>query len=82
MNRTPRSHMNRRDLLRGIAGGAVGMGLASQLATAGYFGGASPMAALPAKAKRVIFLFMFGGPSQMDLFDYKHELQRNDGKTV
>lgn len=36
----------------------------------------------PAKAKRVIFLFMFGGPSQMDLFDYKPLLQRNSGKTV
>ena len=28
----------------------------------------------PAKAKRVIFLFMAGGPSQLDLFDYKPEL--------
>ncbi|MFG0254987.1 MAG: DUF1501 domain-containing protein [Rhodopirellula sp. JB053] len=30
----------------------------------------------PAKAKRVIFLFMAGAPSQIDLFDYKPELQR------
>ncbi len=36
----------------------------------------------PAKAKRVIFLFMFGGPSQMDLFDYKPLLQENSGKTI
>ncbi len=46
----------------------------------------NPMAArapmLPTKAKACIFLFMFGGPSQVDLFDYKPELQRNDGKTV
>ena len=34
------------------------------------------------KAKRVIFLFMFGGPSQMDLFDYKPELQRAGGKRI
>lgn len=34
------------------------------------------------RAKHVIFLFMFGGPSQMDLFDYKPELQKHDGKTV
>ena len=34
----------------------------------------------PAKAKRVIFMFMHGGPSQVDTFDYKPELQRNDGK--
>jgi len=74
--------MNRRELLRGLAGGAVGMGLASQLASAGYFSGAASAGALPAKAKRVIFLFMFGGPSQMDLFDYKPELQKRSGQTV
>ncbi len=32
-----------------------------------------------AKAKRVIFLFMHGGPSHVDLFDYKLELQKHDG---
>ena len=37
---------------------------------------------LPAKAKSVIFLFMFGGPSQVDLFDYKPELQARDGQTI
>lgn len=37
---------------------------------------------LPSKVKSCIFLFMFGGPSQVDLFDYKPELQRNDGKTI
>jgi hypothetical protein len=37
---------------------------------------------IPTKAKSVIFLFMFGGPSQMDLFDYKPELQRRDGQSV
>ncbi|QDT34372.1 DUF1501 domain-containing protein [Thalassoglobus polymorphus] len=31
------------------------------------------------KAKRVIFLFMHGGPSHVDLFDYKPELQKRDG---
>ena len=30
----------------------------------------------PAKAKRVIFLFMAGGPSQLELFDHKPKLQR------
>jgi hypothetical protein len=43
----------------------------------------SPLPApLPAKAKRCIFLFMYGGPSQMDLFDYKPELQKRHGQTV
>jgi Protein of unknown function (DUF1501) len=35
---------------------------------------------LPAKAKRVIYLHMAGGPSQLELFDYKPELQKYDGK--
>lgn len=35
-----------------------------------------------AKAKRVIFLFMYGGPSQVDTFDYKPELYGLDGKTI
>lgn len=37
---------------------------------------------LPTKAKSVIFLFMFGGPSQVDLFDYKPELQARDGQSI
>jgi hypothetical protein len=36
----------------------------------------------PGKAKACIFLFMYGGPSQMDLFDYKPELQKRDGQSV
>jgi hypothetical protein len=36
----------------------------------------------PAKAKNVIFLFMYGGPSQVDTFDYKPELYKLDGKTI
>jgi hypothetical protein len=35
---------------------------------------------LPAKAKRVIYLHMAGAPSQLELFDYKPELQKYDGK--
>jgi len=46
----------------------------------------SPMAAKepmhPAKAKAVIFLFMYGGPSQIDTFDYKPGMIGMDGKTV
>ncbi len=33
-----------------------------------------------ARAKRAIFVFMKGGPSQVDTFDYKPSLQRDDGK--
>lgn len=34
------------------------------------------------RAKRIIFLFMQGGVSQVDSFDYKSALARNDGKTM
>jgi len=36
----------------------------------------------PAKAKSVIYLFMPGAPSQLDLFDHKPALERYDGKPV
>ena len=46
--------------------------------------GASPGAPkqphFPAKVKNIIYLFMAGGPSQLDLFDYKPKLQEWDGK--
>jgi hypothetical protein len=36
----------------------------------------------PARAKRVIFLFMHGGPSSIDTFDPKPYLDANDGKPL
>ncbi len=33
----------------------------------------------PARAKRVVFLFMAGAPSQLELFDYKPQLAKLDG---
>jgi hypothetical protein len=36
----------------------------------------------PAKAKNVIFLFMAGGPSQLEMFDYKPALAKLDGKPI
>ena len=46
----------------------------------------NPLASKPphfaAKAKRVIFLFMHGGPSQVDTFDYKPLLTRDNGKPL
>src|SRR3954447_21753580 len=48
--------------------------------------GADPLATkepeFPATAKRVIFLFMEGGPSHVDLFDPKPELTRQHGKPL
>jgi hypothetical protein len=41
---------------------------------------ATRTAHLPARAKAVICLFQHGGPSQMDLFDYKLELNKRNGQ--
>jgi hypothetical protein len=47
---------------------------------------ANPMAPkpphFPPRAKRVIYLFMAGAPSQLDLFDYKPTLARYEGKSI
>lgn len=37
---------------------------------------------VPAKAKRVIYLFMSGGPSHIDLFDYKPQLKQHHGEEL
>lgn len=42
----------------------------------------APVAHFPARAKRVIFLFMHGGPSQVDTFDYKPELNARNGQPL
>ncbi|MEZ6096577.1 MAG: DUF1501 domain-containing protein [Pirellulaceae bacterium] len=46
----------------------------------------NPLAAkephFPAKAKSVIFLFMYGGPSHIDTFDYKPSMYGMDNKTI
>jgi hypothetical protein len=69
--------------------GAVGIGslaLASLLNGRDTFAGAAPNPLLPKaphfkpKAKRVIYMFMEGAPSQLDLFDYKPTLVRNNMK--
>src|SRR5438067_4927734 len=47
---------------------------------------ANPLAARPphhaARARNVIFLFMAGGPSQLELFDYKPRLQDLNGQPI
>src|SRR5204862_4803353 len=46
----------------------------------------SPMdpkaAHFPAKVKSVIYLFMAGGPSQLEMFEHKPKLQEFDGKPI
>jgi len=66
---------NRRQFLRRSA---MGVGAAAFGSLISKAGAAAPPAGLhfPAKAKRVIFLFMAGAPSQLDLFDYKPDLHK------
>ncbi len=69
----------------------VGLGAMSLAELLGNRAGAAPAAKssnplavhephYPAKAKSVIFLFMAGAPSHLELFDYKPQLARFDGK--
>jgi hypothetical protein len=67
---------SRRTFLR-QAGGGMGM-----MALADLLSGAERKPHFAPKAKSVIFLFMEGGPSQMDLFDPKPELQKWHGKPL
>ncbi|MDX2151956.1 MAG: DUF1501 domain-containing protein [Bryobacteraceae bacterium] len=60
---------------------SAGFGIGS-LALSSLVNGANPATHHPARAKRVIFLFMAGAPSQLDLFDYKPKLNQFDGQPV
>jgi hypothetical protein len=79
---------SRRDLLFRAGMGFGGLALSALLAEdeAGAAGPAAPGATLArhfgAKADSVIFLFMEGGPSHLDLFDPKPELQRLAGQPL
>src|SRR5207237_1737351 len=82
----------RREMLWEAGAGFTGLALAGMLGREGYAADgskpafANPLAPkapmLPAKAKSVIFLFMYGGPSHVDTFDYKPKLYELDGKTI
>jgi hypothetical protein len=87
-------HLTRRDLLRRAGGGLGLLGLACLLHDDGLLGTAragdldgralDPMAPRPPhfrpRARRVIWVFINGGPSPVDTWDYKPELARWDGK--
>ncbi len=85
------SFASRRDFLR-RAGNGLGMLALAAMAEgqspllAGPTDAVNPLAAHPAhfaaKAKNVIWLFMNGGPSHVDTFDYKPELAKRDGQPL
>src|SRR5215831_6385920 len=81
---------NRRDFLRHAGAGFGGIALAALLAEDGLLGAeeTAPNPLAPKKphfdatAKRVIFLFMAGGPSHLETFDPKPDLQRLHGQKL
>ncbi|MBC8135783.1 MAG: DUF1501 domain-containing protein, partial [Fibrella sp.] len=87
----------RRQVLWEAGGGFASVALATMLGTDGFLAkqavaadGKSewknPLAPktphFPAKAKSIIFLYMYGGPSHIDTFDYKPAMKGMDGKTI
>ena len=86
--------LSRRNLLKRCGTGLAAFGLAGilhddrmlQASTTTPDEALNPLLAkpphFPGKAKRVIHLFMNGGPSHVDTFDYKPELQKRDGQKL
>ncbi len=84
----------RREFLWQSGSGFTGLALTSLLAGDGFLAQQAVAADgitrfaqgngthFPAKAKNVIFLYMYGGPSQVDTFDHKPKMKGLDGKTV
>jgi hypothetical protein len=83
--------IDRRDFLTRAGGGFGLIALAALLEEQGLLAAEAPLPAnaaapqrrrLQARARRVIFLFMSGGPSQVDTFDPKPELTRLQGQPL
>jgi hypothetical protein len=69
-------------MLRSTAAGFGSVALASLLAEESRASAAPSAPLMRPRAKRVIFLFMKGGPSHLDTFDYKPQLQKDDNKPL
>ena len=80
--------LSRRSLLHRAGAGAGMLGLASLLQDEGLLASTTPDPLAPRlphfapKAKRVIWIFVNGGPSQVDTWDYKPALEKYDGKEL
>ncbi len=79
-------HVSRREFFGRSATGLGTAALASMLATDGQaanrIAGLSDVPHFKPKAQRVIYLFQNGGPTHVDLFDYKPKLQAMHGQPV
>ncbi|MEQ9410619.1 MAG: DUF1501 domain-containing protein [Fuerstiella sp.] len=82
----PHIATSRREMLSRCGLGFGGLALGSLLAADSARGAVNPMlpkpAQMPVRAKRVIHLFMNGGPSHVDTFDPKPALQKYAGKAI
>lgn len=79
MHQCDYSQNSRREFLCNIGGGFAGLALAQMFcgeASAGFVNPGAP------KVRRIIQLFMTGGASPMDTFDYKPALERLDGQML
>jgi len=88
-------NVKRREFLSTVGGGFPALALSGMLGSEGFFNQANgatngglrnPLEAKPpvvgGKAKSVIFIFCYGGPSHIDTFDYKPSMYGMDGKTI
>jgi uncharacterized protein (DUF1501 family) len=85
MNTHPLLQRTRRHFFKdcGVGIGLGKIALASLIAKDSFSAGErADYMRFPAKAKRVIFLFMAGAPSQLELFDHKPKLREIEGKPI
>jgi len=80
-------HVNRREFLRksGMGLGAIALSAMvnpTQGITAPFSGGTLGAPHFAPRAKRVIYLFQSGGPSQLETFDYKPRLEQMNGEEL
>jgi hypothetical protein len=74
------SSLCRRRFLSSLGRTVGTLGMASYLATTDALAASAVTGHLPARAKNVIFLFMSGGPSQIDMFDPKPLVKKYEGQ--
>jgi len=74
--------LSRREFLRTSGLGCGSLALSWLLFRDGQLAAAERKPHFTPKAKSIIWLFLTGGPSQVDTFDYKPELQKRDGQTL
>ena len=83
---TCRTPLSRREMLRQMGAGFGSLALSALLAEEASAAPVDPLAPRPPhfapRTKRVIMLFMFGGPSHIDTFDPKTTLTRDNGKPL